>query len=133
MIGDSGSGNGNAGQNATPGATTSAGPTSAKDSAAQAREKAAVSAELAEAKEHLESLTTDLDILVRKLGLDQQMYYNKPEYASDKDGAAKLKAEQDDIDAKKQEIEAAQKKIEELTSKLNATAANNSKPVSNPQ
>jgi hypothetical protein len=62
------------------------------------------------------------------------MYYSKTDYASDKDGAAKLKAEEDDMGAKKEEIEAAQKKIDELTSKLNQSASSSdTKPASNPQ
>lgn len=134
VIDESGSGSSNAEQSATPAATTSNAPNAAKDSATDAREKAALTAELAEAKEHLASLTTDLDILTRKYGLDQQMYYSKTDYASDKDGAAKLKAEEDDMGAKKEEIEAAQKKIDELTSKLNQTApSSDTKPASNPQ
>jgi hypothetical protein len=134
VIGESGSSSGNAEQSATPAATTTKAPSAAKDSAAEASKKAAISAELAEAKEHLASLTTDLDILTRKYGLDQQMYYGKIDYASDKDGAAKLKAEEDDMAAKKEEIEAAQKKIDELTAKLNQSASStDTKPASNPQ
>ncbi len=134
VIGESSSGSGNADQSATPAATASNAPNAAKDSAAEAREKAELTAELAEAKEHLASLTTDLDILTRKYGLDQQMFYTKPDYASDRDGAAKLKAEEDDMAAKKEEIEAAQKKIDELTAKLNQSASSSdTKPASNPQ
>jgi hypothetical protein len=134
VIGESGSGSGNAEQDATAAATAGNAPSAAKDSAADARDKAALTAELADAKEHLASLTTDLDILTRKYGLDQQMFYSKPDYASDKDGAAKLKAEEDDMAAKKEEIEAAQKKIDELTAKLNQSApSSDTKPASNPQ
>jgi hypothetical protein len=134
VLGESSSVSGNAEQGATPAATTSNAPNAAKDSAAEASKKAALTAELADAKEHLASLTTDLDILTRKYGLDQQMFYSKTDYASDKDGAAKLKAEEDDMAAKKEEIEAAQKKIDELTAKLNQSApSSDTKPASNPQ
>ena len=37
-------------------------------------------AELAAAKEHLQSLQTDLDILQRTHTLDEQMYLGKPEH-----------------------------------------------------
>lgn len=114
-------------------ATQTASPDAAKKTEAESKERAAISAELAEAKEHLQSLNTDLDILTRKNALDQQMYYNNPDYASDKDGAAKLKDEQDEIETKKQDIAGAQKKIDELTAKLNESAADNSKPATNPQ
>ena len=73
-----------------------------------------------------------MDLLTRKYALDQQTYYGKTNYAADKDGAAKLKDEQDQIDAKKQEVADAQKKIDELTAKLNEGAAD-TKPASNPQ
>ena len=134
VLGESSSSSGSAEQNETSTATTNGASNDAKNPPMDAHEKTALTAELAEAKEHLASVTTDLDILTRKYGLDQQMYYSKTDYASDKDGAAKLKAEEDDMGAKKEEIEAAQKKIDELTAKLNQSApSSDTKPASNPQ
>lgn len=132
VLGESDSTTAETKQNGTV-ATPAASPDSTKKTEADAKEKAAISSDLTDAKEHLQSLTTDLDILTRKNALDQQMYYNKPDYASDKQGAAKLKDEQDEIEAKKQDIADAQKKIDELTAKLNENAADNSKPASNSQ
>lgn len=114
-------------------ATPNAAPQTAKKAEADAKENAAITSDIAEAKEKLQSLNTDLDILTRKYVLDQAMYNNKPGYASDKEGAAKLQGEQDEIDSKKQEIGDAQKKIEQLTAKLNDHAADSSRPTSNPQ
>jgi len=89
---------------------------------AAAAQKSAIESDLAAAKEQLQTLQNDLDILQRKYTLDQQMYYGKPNYAADKAGAASLQDEQDQIDAKQQEMIAAQQKIADLQAKLNAAS-----------
>jgi len=94
--------------------------TGKKVASTAAEQKSAIETDLSAAKEHLQTLQNDLDILQRKYTLDQQMYYGKPAYASDKAGAASLQDEQDQIDAKQQEMIAAQQKIAELQAKLNA-------------
>lgn len=81
-------------------------------------QKAALTKQLEKAKEHLQSASTDLDILSRKYALDQQMYYGKPDYSSDTEGAAALKAEESQIASKKQEVADAQKQVDDLTAKL---------------
>lgn len=81
-------------------------------------EKSAVEADLAAAKEKIASLKVDLDILQRKYTLDQQVFYGKPDYASDTAGAAALQDEQNQINSKQQEVTDAQKKIDELQEKL---------------
>lgn len=131
VLGDTSSASSGTDQN--PAAAPSATPEAAKKAEASDKEKAAISGDVAAAKEHLQSLNTDLDILTRKYALDQQMYYNETNYAEDKDGAAKMKDEEDEIDAKKQEIAEAQKKIDELSAKLGANQDDSSKPASNPQ
>jgi hypothetical protein len=83
-------------------------------------DKSAIVAELVATKEQLQTLQNDLDILQRKFTLDQQMYYGKTNYASDKAGAASLQEEQTQIDAKRQEIADAQKKVADLQEKLNS-------------
>jgi hypothetical protein len=89
------------------------------------KDKAAKAAEVDADQQQLKSLKTDLDIAQRKLVLDQQMYYGKPDYSSDKAGAAALKDEQDQIAAKQQEIDDLQKKIDALQAE-SAAAGNNS-------
>lgn len=84
------------------------------------KDKAAISSDVDGAKQQLQDAKTDLDILQRKLALDQQMYYGKPDYASDKAGAAALKDEQDQIDAKQQQVASLQKKVDELAAELEA-------------
>jgi hypothetical protein len=84
---------------------------------------AATSAELASAKEHLQSLQKDLDILQRTFTLDQQMFLVKPDHDSDREGAAKLKNEQTQMAAKQQEVADAQMKIDDLQAKLSASGA----------
>jgi len=50
------------------------------------------------------------------------MYYNKPDYQSDKAGAAALNDEQSQIDAKQQEITDLQKKIDDMQAKAAPTS-----------
>jgi hypothetical protein len=92
--------------------------------------KAALQRELDTAKEQLKGIQTDLDILSRKHVLDQQMYYGKPDFASDTEGAARLKNEETEIASKKQDVDAAQKKVDDLTSKLKELEDEASKPAS---
>jgi hypothetical protein len=80
--------------------------------------KDALKSQLAGAKEKLSTVKTDLDLLERTYTLDSQMYYGKPDYSTDTDGAAKLKAEQDQIAAKQQEMDDQQNKIDELEAEL---------------
>jgi hypothetical protein len=93
----------------------------AKDSAApNAEKRAAIESNLAAAKEGLQNLQNDLDILQRKFALDQQTYYSKPGYSSDKSGASALNNEQEQIDAKQLEMGEAQRKIADLQAQLNS-------------
>jgi len=95
--------------------------------------RAGLRKQLAQAKERLQSVSTDLDILSRKYPLDQQMYYGKPDYSSDTEGAVKLKVEESQIDAKKQEVANAQKRVDDLTAQLKELEGEPAKPASNPQ
>jgi|SRR5579862_9817012 len=81
---------------------------------------AAIEASLNEAKANLQTLKVDLDLLQRKYSLDQQTYYGKPEYSSDKAGAAALADEKNQIDAKQQDVTAAEKKVADLQAQLDA-------------
>lgn len=92
----------------------------AKDSSPD--KKAHLEADLAAAKDALQTLQNDLDIMKRKLALDQQSYYSKPNYSTDKDGAAAISDEQSQIDAKQLDMGAAQQKIFDLQAQLNALA-----------
>ncbi|MFZ3217170.1 MAG: hypothetical protein WA192_14025 [Candidatus Acidiferrales bacterium] len=76
--------------------------------------RAALDGDIANAKEKLSTIKVDLDLLQRTYTLDAQMYYGKPDYSTDTDGAAKLKDEQDQIAAKQQEMDDQQKKIDDL-------------------
>jgi hypothetical protein len=102
--------------------------------AAGAGSRAALERSVANAKDKLATIKVDLDLLQRTYTLDSQMYYIKPDYASDADGAAKLKDEQDQIAAKQQEMDEEQKKIDDMNaelSKLPAPAASPSSDTSN--
>jgi hypothetical protein len=86
--------------------------------AAGGGDRKALEGSIANAKEKLATIKVDLDLLQRTYTLDSQMYYIKPDYASDTDGATKLKDEQDQIAAKQQEMDDEQKKIDDLNAEL---------------
>jgi hypothetical protein len=98
----------------------SAAPGAANSASADASKKSAVEADLAAAKERLQTLQNDLDIAQRKSTLDSQMYYSKPDYAADKVGAATLEDEQSQLEAKRQEVADAKKRVADLEEKLNS-------------
>jgi len=100
------------------------------DAAKEANDQAAVRSELDSAKDHLKILMTNLDILSRQYTLDQQQYYSKPNYSSDRDGQERLNKEQSDVEAKRQEVAEAQKKVDELQAKLGP--ASSTEPPKNP-
>lgn len=77
-----------------------------------------IESSIRDARQRLLNLKTDLDILQRTYDLDQQMYMSKPDYASDKEGAAKMADEKAQVEAKRQEIADLEKKIQELEGKM---------------
>ena len=102
--------------------------------AASAGNQRALETSIQNAKDKLATTKVDLDLLQRTYTLDSQMYYIKPDYASDADGAAKLKDEQDQIAAKQQEMDEEQKKIDDMEaelSKLPAAATPSATPPAN--
>jgi hypothetical protein len=105
--------------NASAASDEASGQTQAQAAASPKQEAkpdaAAKAAELEADNHQLESLKADLDLLQRKFVLDQQSYYVKPDYSSDREGAAALKEEQDQIDAKQLQIDDLQKKIDAAT------------------
>jgi hypothetical protein len=99
-------------------------PAEAKTPATKADEQtledvAETQAAILDAKNNLAILLTDLDLLQRQYSLDQQQFYGKPDFASDKEGKAKLDTEAAQVDAKRQEVQDQQQKIAELQQKLN--------------
>jgi len=94
--------------------------------AAVADVRGALQTSIQNAKEKLATIKVDLDLLQRTYTLDSQMYYIKPDYASDTAGAAKLQDEQDRIAAKQREMDEEQKMIDDMEAdlaKLPAAAA----------
>jgi hypothetical protein len=114
------SGNTNAG--VAPG-----GVNGAPESAAKVGEH--LHAQIDSAKEKLASLRTDLDLMQRTLVLDSQMYYGKPDYSNDTEGARKLQDEQALIAAKQQAIEDVEKQIADLESQQKDTSPSDNPPV----
>ena len=120
----------NGGTAAAPGDAAAAAPAAAANGSAAAGgaaagggDRKALESSIANAKERLATIKVDLDLLQRTYTLDSQMYYIKPDYASDTDGAAKLKDEQDQIAAKQQEMDDEQKKIDDLNAELSKLPA----------
>lgn len=96
---------------------------SSKESAESAKEKKAdLNADLEAAKKNLKSLQTDLNFAQRKYVLDQQSFYQNPNYSSDASGAAALQDEQNQIDDKKQAVQDAKDKVADLEAKLAAAS-----------
>jgi type I restriction-modification system DNA methylase subunit len=115
------------------GGAAAAAPAAANGYAGGTGNRAALERSIANAKDKLATIKVDLDLLQRTYTLDSQMYYIKPDYASDADGAAKLKDEQDQIAAKQQEMDEEQKKIDDMNAELSklptpATPASNDNP-----
>lgn len=115
------SGNPPAANAPTAGGVAAAG--AAKSSVKSAKDVKALQASLAAAKDQLQAVKTELDILQRKYNLDSQMYYGKPNYAADTAGAAKLADEKSQIDAKQQDVDAAQKKVDAIEAELKDSGA----------
>jgi len=128
VVGESSSESGSATKSAEPTATPGeAAKGAGKNAASLEEQKAALEKELDQAKAHLKSVRTDLDIASRTYQLDQQTFYGNPNYSSDTQGADKLKSEQGEIDAKKQEVDDLQKNVDDLTAKLQELDTESSK------
>jgi hypothetical protein len=82
--------------------------------ASSGTEGAYLQSRIANSKEKLASLRTDLDLMQRTLVLDSQMYYGKPDYSNDRAGAQKLADEQAQIASKQREIDEREKEIADL-------------------
>jgi hypothetical protein len=76
--------------------------------------KAGDDPEIAKVKEQVAEATRQLDLLQRGLALDQDSYYSKPDFASDKGGKTKLEAEQQLISDKQQEVDQLKAHLAEL-------------------
>jgi hypothetical protein len=90
----------------------------AQDEAKRAAKRTEIESNIRDARQRLLTLKTDLDILQRTYDLDLQMYMSKPDYTSDKEGAATMADEKAQVDAKKQEVADVEKKIQDLQAKM---------------
>jgi hypothetical protein len=99
--------------------SAASGPAPKDVPASAADRKISIQSDLLAAKDALQTLQNDVDIMQRKLVLDQQTYFGKPGYESDKAGAAALDGEQVQIDAKQEQMQATQSKIAQLQAQLN--------------
>jgi hypothetical protein len=101
-------------------------PNPAAVAAAEAADAAAASAEngstqkkgddpeIARAKEQVAEVAKQLDLLQRGAALDQDSFYSKPNYVSDKDGKARLDAEQQQVNEARQQLDRLKAHLAEL-------------------
>ena len=113
-------------------ASANGAPAAADDKSQEKKEEAAIDASkgdkderVAAAREKLNSLKRDLDLQTRKLDLDSQTYYGKPDYKSDPEGAEQLQTEKDAIASKQAEVDEAQKELDDLLAQLGGAPADN--------
>ena len=114
--------------NAVPPAPSAVAAVEAADAAAAAAEKnppvtAGESRAIARAKERVLEVQKELDLLQRGFALDSDSYYSKPGFQDDKDGKAKLEAEQQQIGDKQQELDRVKADLAELEEAWNAKHA----------
>jgi hypothetical protein len=72
---------------------------------AAAKKAADEDLQIVELKKQVAEVEKDLDLLRREFALDNEAYYSKGDFASDKAGKAKLDDEQQQIAAKQQELD----------------------------
>jgi hypothetical protein len=121
VVGESGGTSGDSSNQSTanaPAAGSTPGAGAGSGGEKSTKDAKALLASLAAAKDQLQSLKAELNILQRQYDLDAQMYYGKPNYVADRDGAAKLADEKSQLDAKHQEVDAAQKKVDQLEAEI---------------
>jgi hypothetical protein len=113
-------------------ASANGAPAAADDKSKEKKEEAAIDASkgekderVAAAREKLNSLKRDLDLQSRKLDLDSQTYYGKPDYKTDPEGAEQLQTEKDAIASKQAEVDAAQKELDDLLAQLGGAPSGN--------
>src|SRR5271157_2126687 len=92
-----------------PGAPVGVAPSSGSNtsdenapSAADAAEKKKEDAEAL--KQEVAALQSEVDLAQRSLSLDQDAFYSKPDFSNDKDGKAKLDAEEADLKQKQDDL-----------------------------
>jgi hypothetical protein len=113
-------------------ASANGAPAAADDKSKEKKEEAAIDASkgekderVAAVREKLNSLKRDLDLQSRKLDLDSQTYYGKPDYKTDPEGAEQLQTEKDAIASKQAEVDAAQKELDDLLAQLGGAPSGN--------
>jgi hypothetical protein len=83
---------------------------------------AELNSQLAQARQRLASLRIDLDLIQRRLTLDQHQFDSNPNGAADKDGAAHLRAERQQLADKARAVALAESEVAALEQKPPQTA-----------
>ena len=104
---------------------TEAKPAAAAANDEQAKQKKAENAAALErAKKQLATALSELDVMERKAVLDNDSYYSKADFASDKEGKANLDAEAQQINDKKQAVDELKARVAELQALVGETTEN---------
>lgn len=100
----------------------------ASDAKTQAANDEKLKKEIAAVKDRLKDALGDLDLLQRENRLDQDIYYSKPNFASDTAGKQKLDDEQQKMSDKRQEIDRLKAKLADLQKSLGESSSPSSQP-----
>lgn len=100
----------------------------AVDDKTQAANDEKLKKEIAAVKDRLKDALGDLDLLQRENRLDQDIYYSKPNFASDTAGKQKLDDEQQKMSDKRQEIDRLKAKLADLQKSLGESSSPSSQP-----
>lgn len=100
----------------------------AGDAKTQAANDEKLKKEIAAVKERLKDALGDLDLLQRENRLDQDIYYSKPNFASDTEGKQKLDDGQQKMSDKRQEIDRLKAKLADLQKSLGESPSPSSQP-----
>ncbi|MGB8495730.1 MAG: hypothetical protein WCE53_15125 [Candidatus Acidiferrum sp.] len=98
-----------------PGVAAPAGSSASDENAPSAADVAEKKKKDVEAlKQELAALQGEVDLAQRSLSLDQDAFYSKPDFSNDKDGKAKLAAEQADLRQKQDNLAQLKAKFDAL-------------------
>ena len=95
-------------------ATSASGDTSAQSAPSTPEDVEQKKKEVEDLKQQLAALQGDVDFVQRSLALDQDAFYSKPDFSHDRDGKAKLDAEQTDLKQKQDTLAQLKAKLADL-------------------
>src|SRR5262249_50761533 len=119
---------GAAGESSTKNSAESGTSTQSQSTEADIKKAEKLKADIAKLKEMLAEAKTQLDLLKRKLDLDSDTFYSKPDYAHDAAGKASLDDLKNKIANKQISVNDPKQKLEQLKLKAGPSADANKPP-----